>query len=239
MRFGEITFAPDIEQILDAVEVEEERVAAAAGEKCVSARLDDVRLGAEGDLGTGDDLRADRFGRARIRALRQEYVDGLPAVLRRREHIAERDVGKAIAVGIDVDAVDCVGMQRVRIGICIENDRGPAAVGGRLERVQVAEVEPLIAQRRAEAQSGEMVRHGRLLSEDFRFGGSLTGDYTMIRLLLMPGSRNFDLREPRAWRWRIAYATASERALGIAGHENDLHVGVAPALASPPRHSHD
>src|SRR5262249_1696113 len=33
MRLGEVPFAPDIEQVLDAVEVEEERVAAAAGEK--------------------------------------------------------------------------------------------------------------------------------------------------------------------------------------------------------------
>src|SRR5262249_41975958 len=39
MRLGEVPFAPDIEQVLDAVEVEKERVAAAAGEKSVGARL--------------------------------------------------------------------------------------------------------------------------------------------------------------------------------------------------------
>src|SRR5215472_459736 len=70
MRLGEIAFAPDIEQVLDAVEVEKERVAAAAGEERVSARLDNVRLGAKGDLRAGDDLRPDRFRRARLRALR-------------------------------------------------------------------------------------------------------------------------------------------------------------------------
>src|SRR5215831_16048876 len=67
----------------------------------VGARLDDIRLGGEGDLGVGDDLRPYRFGRARLRARRREYANGLPAVLRLREHIAERDVCQVIAVGID------------------------------------------------------------------------------------------------------------------------------------------
>src|SRR5262249_56930913 len=57
MRLGEVPFSPDIEQVLDSVEVEEESVAAAAGEKCVGARLDDIRFGGEGDLGVCDDLR--------------------------------------------------------------------------------------------------------------------------------------------------------------------------------------
>ena len=122
-----------------------------------AARLDDIRLGAEGDLGVGDDLRPDCFGRARLRALRHEYVNGLPAVLRLREHIAERDVRQVIAVVIDVEAIDCVGMKCVRIGICIEDDHGSVLVSGRLECVQVAEVESLIAQRRAETESSEMV----------------------------------------------------------------------------------
>src|SRR5262249_37159620 len=53
MRLGEVPFAPDIEQVFDSVEVEKERVAAAAGEKSVGARLDDIRSGAEGDFGVG------------------------------------------------------------------------------------------------------------------------------------------------------------------------------------------
>ena len=159
MRLGEVPFAPDIEQVLDSVEVEKERVAAAAGEKSVGTRLEDIRLGAEGDFGVGDDLRPYRLGRARVRARCQEYVDGLAAVLRLGEYIAERDVGQVIAVSIDVDAIDRVGMKRIRIGICIEDDRGSVLIGGRLECVQVAEVEPLIAQRWAETESSEMVRH--------------------------------------------------------------------------------
>src|ERR1035437_6074064 len=66
MRLGKVPFAPAVEKVLDSVEVEEERVAAAAGEKSVRARADDIRLGAEGPLAVGDDLRADRFDRARL-----------------------------------------------------------------------------------------------------------------------------------------------------------------------------
>jgi len=47
VRLGEIPLAPDIEQVLDAVEIEKESVAATAGEERVVARLDEVRLGAE------------------------------------------------------------------------------------------------------------------------------------------------------------------------------------------------
>src|SRR5262245_9229740 len=157
MRLGEVPFTPDIEQVLDSVEVEEERVAAAAGEKSVGARLDDIRFGGEGDLGVGDDLRPYRFGRARLRARRREYANGLLAVLRLREHIAERDVCQVIAVGIDVQAIDCIGMKCVRVWICIEDDYGSVLVSGGLECVQVAEVESLIAKRRAETESSEMV----------------------------------------------------------------------------------
>src|SRR5436309_9627619 len=98
MRLGEVPFASGIEQVLDSVEVEKERVAAAAGEKSVVARSDDVRLGAEGDFAVSDYFRPCRVGRARVRARRDEYVNGLPAVLRLREHIAECDVRQVIAV---------------------------------------------------------------------------------------------------------------------------------------------
>src|SRR6516164_4634002 len=157
MGLGEVPFTPDIEQVLDSIEVEEKRVAAAAGEKSVRARLDDIRLRGEGDLGVGDDLRSYRFGRARLRARRREYANGLPAVLRLRKHIAERDVRQVIAVVIDVQAIDCVGMKCVRVGVCIEDDHGSVLVSGRLECVQVAEVESLIAKRWTETESGEMV----------------------------------------------------------------------------------
>src|SRR5689334_7919746 len=67
MRLGEVPFTSGIEQILDSVEVEKERVAAAAGKKGVMARLDDIRLGAEGDLGVSDYLGPSRFFQARLR----------------------------------------------------------------------------------------------------------------------------------------------------------------------------
>jgi len=79
MRLGEVAFACGIEQVLDTIEVEKERVAAAASEKSVMARLDDIGLAAEGDLGVSDDLGPWRSVQARFRARRHEYVHGLPA----------------------------------------------------------------------------------------------------------------------------------------------------------------
>ena len=66
MRLGKISLAPNVEQILDAVKIEEESVAATASEECVVARLDDVRLGAECDLCVGDYLLPDSFDGARL-----------------------------------------------------------------------------------------------------------------------------------------------------------------------------
>jgi hypothetical protein len=81
----------------------------------------------------------------------------LHAVLRLRKHIAERDVRQVIAVVIDVDSIDGVGMERIRIGIRVENDHGSVVVSGRLKCVQVTEIKSLIAQRRAKTESSEMV----------------------------------------------------------------------------------
>src|SRR6516225_1264345 len=106
MRFGEVPFAPGIEQVLDSVEVEKERVASAAGEISVGARLDDMGRGAEGDLGIGDDLCSYGFRRSRLRALRHEYADRLPAIPRLREHITERHVRQVIIVVINIEAID-------------------------------------------------------------------------------------------------------------------------------------
>src|SRR5260370_42064652 len=63
-RCGAVKFLPPLvsKQVLDPVIVEKERVAAAAGEERDVAGLDDVGLGAEGDLGVGDDLGPDSFG---------------------------------------------------------------------------------------------------------------------------------------------------------------------------------
>ena len=159
MRRGEVSAALGIEQILDSVEVEKESVAAAAGEERVGAGLDDVGFGAEGDLGVGDYLRPDGFGRVGFRAFCHEDVYCLLAVLRRREHVTDRDVRQAISVVVDVEAVDGVGMERVRSRIRIEDEHGPRRIRRRLERIEVAEVESLVSERRTEIKAGEMIGH--------------------------------------------------------------------------------
>jgi hypothetical protein len=50
-------------------------------------------------------------------------------------------------------------MERVSIWICVEDDHGSRLVGGRLERVEIAQVESLVAERRTEAESSKMIRH--------------------------------------------------------------------------------
>ena len=53
----------------------------------------------------------------------------LAAVLRLREHIGEGEVGEVVAVGVDIDTVDRVWMERVRIGVCVEDDYCPVPIG--------------------------------------------------------------------------------------------------------------
>ena len=174
VRLGEVPFAPGIEQGLDSVEVEKESVAATAGEECVVGRLDDVGLGAERNFGIGDYLLPDRLGRARFGALCQKHAEGLLAVLRLRKHVADRDVRQVVAIGVDVEAVDGVGMERVGIRVCIEDDRSPRRILRRLERVEVAKVESLIAERGAETESSKMIRHICSFLENREFGLSST-----------------------------------------------------------------
>lgn len=159
MRCGEISAARGIEQILDAVEVEKESVAASTGKERVSVGLDDVGLGTEGDLSIGDDLRPNSFDRAGFRAFGHENVDGLHTVLRWREHVTERDVRQAVSVIINVEAVDGVRMERVGSRIGIQDEHSPRRVRGRLECVEVAEVESLVSERWAKIESSKVVRH--------------------------------------------------------------------------------
>src|SRR5713101_6785628 len=125
MRRGEVSAALGIEQILDSVEVKKESVAATAGKERIDAGLDDVGLGAEGDLSIGDYLLPDRFDRAGFLAFCHEDVCRLLAVSRRREHVTDRDVRHAVSVVVDVEAVDSVRMERVGSRICIEDQYGP------------------------------------------------------------------------------------------------------------------
>ena len=90
-------------------------------------------------------------------AFRHMHAERLPAVLGLRERVGERDIGEVVPVGVDVDAVDRVRMERVRVRVRVEDDGGPVSVAGRLERVEIAKIEPLIAERRPETESSEMV----------------------------------------------------------------------------------
>src|SRR5262249_33178326 len=95
----------------------------------------------------------------RLRAVGQEYFEGLLAVVRLSEHETEREVRQQIAVAVDVEPVNGVVMERVGIRIGVEDDHGSRRIRVRLERIQIAQVESLVAERRTEAQSGEMIRH--------------------------------------------------------------------------------
>src|SRR6202158_3774382 len=109
----EVSAARGVEHILDSVEVKKESVAAAVGEERVLVRLDDVGFGAEGNLDVRDYFRPDSFGRTGLRSSCDKNVYSLLAILRRRENVAERDVGQAISVVVDIEAVDGVGMESV------------------------------------------------------------------------------------------------------------------------------
>ena len=164
MGSGEISAARGIEEILDTVEVEKESVAASTGEKCVSAGLNDVGVGAKRDLSIGDDLRSNSLDRAGFRAFCHEDVYGLHPVLRWRENVTDRDVSQAVSVVVNVEAVDGIWMERVASWICIEDNHSPRRISWRLKRVEIAEVESLITERWTEIESSKMVRHFLLSS---------------------------------------------------------------------------
>ena len=87
----------------------------------------------------------------------QVHVDGLTPVHGLREHEAEGDVVAQVAVVVDGEPVDRVRMQEVGLRIRVEDQDGPGGIGRRLKGVQVAEVEALITERRAQAEPGEVV----------------------------------------------------------------------------------
>ena len=157
VRRGEVPRARRVEQTLDAVEVEEERVAAGTCEEREAAGGDDVRRLAERHLDSLEDLRPDGFGLLGLVVAGQVHVDGLTPVRGLGEHEAERDVVAQVAVVVDGEAVDRVRVQEVRLRVGVEDQHRPAGIGRRLEGVQVAEVEALIAERRTEAEPGEVV----------------------------------------------------------------------------------
>ena len=82
----------------------------------------------------------------------------------RGEYVTERDVVEQVAVVVDGETVDGIGMQRVGLRVGVEDEYGPRRVRGRLEGIEIAEVESLVSQRRSEAEAGEMVGHGYISS---------------------------------------------------------------------------
>ena len=104
-----------------------------------------------------EDLLADGFWLLGVVAVREKDVDGLPSVLRGGEDVAERDVVLQVAVVVDGEPVDGVGVQCVGVRIRVEDQNRARGIGRRLERVQIAQIESLIAEWWAEAQAGEVV----------------------------------------------------------------------------------
>ena len=146
-------------------EVDEERVAARAGEEGIGPGRDDIWLRSEGHLRVAHDRLPNDLGLASL--LPGCHVDrcSLPAVLGLAEHHAEGDVGVGVPVVVDVDAVDGVGVKRRRYPerVGVEDQHCPRRVGGRLEGKEVGEVEARILGWRSEPQAGEVVRHAVLL----------------------------------------------------------------------------
>jgi len=159
VRSREIALAAGVEQVLDAVEVEEGGIAAGAGGERDVTGGGDIRLRSERHLDIGEDLLANRLRRTGLFTAGHEHVDRLPAVHWGGEHETERDVVNEVTVGVDRQPIDGIGVQRVGVWIGVEDQHGPLAVGRRLERVQIAQVKALIAKRRSETQTGEMVGH--------------------------------------------------------------------------------
>jgi hypothetical protein len=94
-----------------AVRVGEERVAAHAGEQPDRTRLDSPGAGIEADRGAGDEHVSGGLGLASLGAGGVIGGPGLRAVLELGEHERERGVGLCVPVGVDVDAVDPVGVE--------------------------------------------------------------------------------------------------------------------------------
>ena len=73
--------------------------------------------------------------------------------------------------------VDRIGVQGIGQRVGVEDDDGPRRVGRRDERVEIAQIESLVAEGRSEAQAGEVVGHSVALSIRC---GTATGSYIRI-----------------------------------------------------------
>ena len=87
---------------------------------------------------------------------------GLPAVVELGEREAERHVGERVAVVVDVEAVDRVGVEPValREGVRVHDQHGPVGVIGRGEHEEVGEIQAGVVAGGLEVGGTEVVRHG-------------------------------------------------------------------------------
>ena len=77
MRGGEIAFAAGVEQVLDAVEIEEEGIAAGPAANVMSPAVATLGCGPNEHLDIGEDLFASRLGRTGLFTAGYEHVDRL------------------------------------------------------------------------------------------------------------------------------------------------------------------
>jgi hypothetical protein len=75
---------------------------------------------------------------------------------------AERHVGQRVAVVVDVEPVDRVGVEPVAFGerVGVHDQHGPVGVIGRREDEQVGQVQTGVVAGVFEVGGAEMVRHG-------------------------------------------------------------------------------
>jgi hypothetical protein len=170
---GEVVVPGPLESVQGAFHIGEERVAAQAGgqpDRTGPADLDGRRGGIEADR---DDRGQELGGGLRLAGLGAGGIaggPGLPAAAESGEREHEREIGLRVAVGVDVDPVDRVGVE-FRAG----RGRGYRGRGARrvrvddqhrlvrvlcgLEHEQVREVQAPVVAGKLEIVGTEVVRH--------------------------------------------------------------------------------
>jgi hypothetical protein len=159
LEVGEVLAVLPIESLENSNEVDKERIAASAGEECVGAGCDDVRLASERNLGIRDDRRPDGLALTSLRPGRLVHGRSLPPILGLTEHDAEADIGFGVTVVVDVDPVHGARVEGVSYRECVgvqDQDRS-RAIGRRLEGKKIGEVEARIVRRRSEPQACEVI----------------------------------------------------------------------------------
>ena len=190
--------------VQDTVGVGEEGVAAFADEQPAGAGLDGGGGGVEADRGGLDEDFTCWFAGLGVAAGGVVGGGGLAAVVGCGEGEAERHIGQRVAVGVDVEPVDGVGVEPVAVGegVGVHDEHGPVGVVGRGEHEQVGQVQAGIVAGGLEVGGAEVVRHGH------SFGHKGLGNGRTIR------NQQRIRHEPTTWsawpKWRgPPFTTAS------------------------------